>query len=412
MAGGGSPPENDRIPAGYTFLGQFLIHDISFDATSIFEQQRDPQAEWNFRTPALELDSVYGGGPRVTPHLYSREDPDKLLLGPDGHDVSACDVPRNQQGTALIGDPRNDENLILSQLHFAFLRFHNRVVDLVRDARAVPPGDVFRQAQAIVRRHYQWIVLHEYLPLVCSEAVVIRVLGGARRFYRWAIEPFIPVEFSAAAFRFGHAQVRSAYRVNDDFEAPLLTNRPYPGGDLRGGRTVSRQLSVDWSYFFRIDRLVAPQRSLRIDTRIADGLFELPAWVVPGEANPARRSLPYRTLQRGVDLGLPSGQDVARLMEGCVGEQPLTPAETWEGTPFADEPAPLWYYVLREAEKRRHGGVCLGAVGARIVAEVIVGLLEADPESILNVDGWRPGLPARRSGTFTIADLLEFAGVA
>src|SRR4051794_18542078 len=131
-------PDNPASTAGFTFLGQFLDHDMTFDPTSSLARRQDPEAIRNFRIPALDLDSVYGGGPGASPHLYDvtvdngqttffvEPNPGSNTVSIDGS--LRYDVPRNSQLTALTGDPRNDENLIISQLHLAFLRFHNRVV--------------------------------------------------------------------------------------------------------------------------------------------------------------------------------------------------------------------------------------------------------------------------------------------
>jgi Animal haem peroxidase len=204
-------PNNPKMTAGMTFLGQFIDHDISFDTTSSLERQTDPQQITNFRVPTLALDSVYGIGPLGSPHLYDQSPSGqgiKFLTEPTGT-PNKFDVPRNSQMVALIADPRNDENLIVSQLHLAFLRFHNNVVDHVKNNTGLAdPEDVFTEAQRVVRWHYQWILVHEFLELTCGATVVNEVLANGRKFYRFKTEPFIPVEFSVAAYRFGHSQVR------------------------------------------------------------------------------------------------------------------------------------------------------------------------------------------------------------
>src|SRR5437763_10303698 len=114
--------ENPTVTAGYTYLGQFIDHDITFDPVSVLTAANDPDALTDFRTPRLDLDSVYGRGPDDVPFLY---DPDgvHLLIGrnAEGDD----DLPRNSNGRALLGDPRNDDNLIVSQLTQGFLKYHN-----------------------------------------------------------------------------------------------------------------------------------------------------------------------------------------------------------------------------------------------------------------------------------------------
>src|SRR3954454_11988032 len=111
-----------RLPAGYTYFGQFVDHDITFDPVSSLTRQNDPDALTDFRTPRFDLDSLYGAGPSDQPYLY-KPDGVSLALAPGG-----IDLQRNGDGRALIGDPRNDENLIVSQLQVAFINFHNAVV--------------------------------------------------------------------------------------------------------------------------------------------------------------------------------------------------------------------------------------------------------------------------------------------
>jgi hypothetical protein len=411
--------DNPRIPAGYTFLGQFLDHDITFDPTSSLEQQNDPNALHNFRTPAFELDSLYGGGPGVTPFLYDRNTFGKLLLVE--HDASRVDVPRNLQDVALIGDPRNDENLIVSQLHAAFARFHNEVLEKHTSGR---PDQRFTQAQALVRWHYQWMVLHDFLERIVGRALIDEVLAlppGQRVYRPRGEDAFIPVEFSVAAYRFGHSQVRAGYSINAGFGAALFPDdaeAPQSGPetlarDLRGGQSIQAAEAVDWTRFFDFGGASRPQPGKKIDTRLNTRLLKLPATVVPATLPPELRSLAVRNLQRGEMMGLPSGQAVARAMR-----LPVLPEEQlWSDAPaFRGAPAPLWYYILKEAQEQQDPefnttGTRLGPVGGRIVAEVFIGLLQADRQSFLGMHpDWKPHLGAT-PGQFTLVDLLRVARV-
>lgn len=395
---------NPEMPAGFVFLGQFVDHDITFDPTSSLERQNDPEAIENFRTPLLELDNVYGAGPGANPYLYeTRSGTTQLLI-----DAAAPrDLPRNSVGTALIGDPRNDENLIISQMQLAFLKFHNAVVAEVKD---------FATAQQLVRWHYQWIVLHEFLPLLVGEDMVHSIYTGnnystGRRYYNWRNQPFIPVEFAVAAYRYGHSQVPARLQVNDVFRANGSRKIPMfdvnelgdaDPDDLSGFGARSPRRFVDWKYLFDTGD-GAHQPSDRIDTVLSGPLFELPFFVESNEIS----SLAQRNLIRGRTYGLPTGQDVARAM----GEYPLTPDELAEVREWGfDEATPLWYYILREA-KVREDGKRLGPVGGRIVAEVLIGLLEGDRLSFVQADPqWRPML-GRTPGHFQMVDLLDVAGV-
>jgi hypothetical protein len=328
--------------------------------------------------------------------MYDVNDPDKMLLGVNDQGLPH-DVPRNSQGRALVGDPRNDVHLIISQLHLAFLLFHNRIVDFLREQN-VPPGDVFAEAQRLVRWHYQWVVVHEFLPLTAGLEIVADVLENGPRFYRYQQRPFIPVEFADAAYRYGHSQIRAVYHLNDQAQG-----RVFP--ECAGACQVPESKTIDWRAFFALDEAQPPQQTRRIDARLVHPLIDLPLAVVGDTEIPEYHSLAVRDLLRGNALDLPSGETVARVM----GIEPLSQEELkltrfgWQGE------TPLWYYVLKESEMREDGER-LGAVGGRIVAEVLIGLIDADPRSYRSVDpSWQPSLPSARTGTFAMADLLRFA---
>ncbi len=410
------------FPAGFTYLGQFVDHDITFDQTPIEQRAVDPDALVSFRTPRLDLDSLYGGGPQRSPRLYDPQSTPpaaKLLVGvnPPGP-FEPEDLPRDDTGLALVGDPRNDENLIIAQLHLMFIRFHNAVVDILVARGVVPEKDLFEEARRLVRWHYQWIVAHEFLHHVVghstADAVFARGAAGAPptvhlTHFTFEGEPFIPLEFSGAAFRFGHSLVRPDYAINDTLgrAIPIFPRDGGEEGDHLGGlRRLPKGLKIDWRRFFLLQRGLGPRfprAGHLIDTSIAPALFDL-----PGD-----RALPLLNLRRGQKLELPSGQDVATRME----IPQLKPAELDfdQRLPAASRTAllaatPLWYYVLAEAQSRR-GGACLGPVGGRIVAEVLVGLLAGDPDSYLSRDPtWLPDklIPKRRD--FEMADLIRLAG--
>jgi Animal haem peroxidase len=417
------------IPAGFTYLGQFIDHDITFDPVSSLQRLQDPDGLRDFRTPRLDLDSLYGDGPNNNPFMY---DPDvdngktTFLIGKNEADED--DLPRNTlgrssqgwpRGRALIGDPRNDENIIVSQLHLLFLKFHNKVVEVVRKRFPGLEGDdLFIEAQRVTRWHYQWLVVHDFLRRVVGKAVIKDILveqtytagGGAvgrRRdvkllFYSWRREPFMPVEFSAAAYRFGHSMIRGDYRLNKttEDEIPIFTRGRLliEKGDLRGFRPLPSGFAVDWSFFFEVGDAGNLQRARKIDTKLVERLRYVSAVDPPN-------ALAVRNLRRGRALGLPTGERVAQAM----GLEPiLIPAlgSTRFGGLF-DGRAPLWYYILREAEVLGRGQR-LGPVGGRIVAEVLLGLLKGDRFSYVNDPTWVPHLPAAKSGTFTLADLVTF----
>jgi hypothetical protein len=416
-------PNNPALTAGFTFLGQFIDHDITFDPTSSLARRQDPESIRNFRIPALDLDNVYGGGPAASPHLYDQtvdggrttllveQIPGSDAVSADGNIRS--DVPRNAQQVALVGDPRNDENLILSQFHLVLLRFHNRVVDDVRAdlGAAVTAAEIFAEAQRVVRWHYQWLVLHEFLTRTVGPETMAALEKHGRRFYTWRHDPYIPVEFSVAAYRFGHSQVRPSYRANfgtsktDPAQQffglifqPSARNLHDPD-DLRGGRRAPRRF-IDWQTFFDFgDALVRPNK--KIDTTLSSVLFAL-----LGQPSGEPTSLAIRNLLRNLTMGVPSGQRVARAMQ----LPSLTGADLEDlHDVHLHNRTPLWFYVLREAQVAADGQY-LGPVGGGIVAEVIRGLVEGDSQSYLNqYPDWTPTYGT--GGDFTAADLLRAAGV-
>ncbi len=425
----GTNPDNPTMTAGSTFAGQFTDHDITFDQTSALGVPQNPLTSLNSRTPALDLDSVFGGGPANRPDLYVAN-PDgsvgpKLKIGTGGvHE----DVPRFPNGdgsyTAILGDPRNDENLMTAGLHCAHILFYDRVVDELNalDLSAFPaavgadlsnPSVVFQVARQVTQWHYQWLVVNEHLAQMCGEAMVNDVLTKGNKFYRPPRgDAFMPIEFGGAAYRFGHSMVRPSYRANftsgtgdstsptaasffglvfnsleagtAGFNGPVTTDRD----DLLGGYPAPRRY-IGWQTFFDFgDGQV--KNNKKIDTTVSSVLFTLPAPTIaptltgPGQTSPAQPALvlPQRNLLRQLTWGLPSGQGVAAAM----GVAPLSPADLADigsvYSPFASS-TPLWYYVLAEA-KVASNGLTLGPVGGRIVAETLIGLLRADPTSYLS----------------------------
>jgi Animal haem peroxidase len=407
FAGNRLNPSNTQSVAGTTFLAQFMAHDITFDAVSPLGRPAEVSKTPNARTPAFDLESLYGGGAALAPQLYDADEHAKFRVDRSGRYE---DVPRAENGTPLVGDPRNDQTAILAGFHAAFLLFHNRLVDRVGaglDARAA-----FERARRETRWHYQWLILDEFLPHVVGRELVDDVLKNGRRVYRPSGKPFLPVEFSAGAFRFGHSMIRPSYRLNfeGDGGKPFfaMTFDPAENGkadpnDLRGGFRSPRRY-VDWQSFFDFgDGMAGPSK--RIDTRISTPLFQLPLGAIPTREPP--QSLIQRDLLRHVTWGLPSGQAIARELGAPV----IDPFDLRELKPFGhglDRSTPLWYYVLKEAELVQ-GGTKLGPVGGRIVAETVIGLLELDRSSFLHAKPrWKPTVAGAKFGT---VDLLTFAGV-
>jgi hypothetical protein len=417
----GTNPDNPTMTAGSTFVGQFIDHDITFDQTSQLGIPQNPLTSPNARTPALDLDSVFGGGPGIRPDLYAAN-PDgsvgpKLKIGSGGvHE----DVPRvaNGDGTysALLGDPRNDENLMIAGLHCAHILFYNRVLDELGnlDLSAFPtaqnsqdtPYGAFLQARQVTLWHYQWLLVNEHLPQIAGQQVVEDVLQNGNRFYDPAPgDAFMPIEFGAAAYRFGHSMVRPSYRANfsggtgdsasptkDPFfalvfdpsiPAPEFSAPPtFDRDDLLGGFPAPRRY-IGWQTFFDLgDGQV--KNNKKVDTTISSVLFTLPLPAIAPHTQTSPSVLPQRNLLRQLTWSLPSGQAIA----GVIGIAPLTGGDLADirevYRPFATN-TPLWYYLLAEA-KAINGGLHLGPVGGRIVTETLIGLLRADPNSYLSAD--------------------------
>lgn len=456
------PSDTERgessVPAGFPLFAQFIDHEITLDLTSSLKAERDPVGQKNFRTPRLDLDSMYGDGEEGSAFLYDQERDGKLLLHEPDFDVIDGDDPpdglydlnRTRQGRAITIDPRNDENEPLSQLLVAFLRFHNHVVDYITtgpgadetfelvadedtedDEETSESGesgksgsaereDVFETAQRLVRYHYQWAIRYDFLPTVCDKSVLEEIETDGRRHFLQSDPAAIPVEFAVAAYRYGHSRIRTAYRMNEDSgEIRLFPDmHPAEGSNgsmeetLRGFTVVEPDHVADWSLFFDYGA-TETQSARKIDPKLADPLFELP-FVGPE----GLQSLATRNLLRGSKLGLPAGQRLASAM----GYDPI-PNETLQTADGSydevlrrnrrgvEDEAPAWYYILAEAELQ-NDGERLGAVGSRIVGEVIDGLLDLDETSVFSraPHDWEPVLPNLTDGDhYRIADVLKFA---
>jgi hypothetical protein len=319
-------------------------------------------------------------------------------------------------GTAITGDPRNDENMMIAGLHCAFILFHNRQVDDARSNGKTYPDD-YNQARQLTTWHYQWMVLHEFLPLFVGPDMVDDVLQNGRHFYTVGLgQAFMPVEFQGACYRFGHSMVRPSYRANlkgnNDgsaffgfiFDPGQISGSPDPT-DLRGGSRAPRRF-IGWQTFFDFgDGQI--KRNKQVDTHISSPLFTLPLRAIASGDPPT--VLPQRNLLRHLTWSLPSGQSIATAM----GIPALSKQDLSELKPYNfDTSTPLWYYALKEAQLSE-SGLHLGLVAGRIVAEVLVGLIESDPNSYVNVNpNWAPTVPIKNASLgFRMTDFLTYAGV-
>lgn len=476
---------NSSIRPVYTYWGQFIDHDLTAntDRDDVLAITRgdmggsqkfvalspaDVQEKLtNLRQPALNLDSLYGDGPTSTaPDAVPYQDGKRFVLGqttavqgpppfapiPPVTDT-ARDLPRDNDKVALIGDGRNDENLVVAQLHVAFLRFHNEVVGLVEAADpAMDAPAVFAEARRLVRWTYQWLVVHDFLETITRTGTVSAVLTNPKPLFDPSdADVFMPLEFSVAASRFGHSMVRGAYDWNRNFgvAAPgqpagapravfeqlfQFTGKPAdPGFSMAGAPTLPSNWPVEWDRL--VDVPTSPTNGVRfarkIDTRLAPPLFTMiNEGEDPADSFPVRtilKNLAMRNLLRGYKLAIPTGQAVVEALrtklnvpgQPDVLPEPLSTTQLLSGPNEAAGAAlasggfltatPLWFYVLKEAEVE--GGDSLGTVGSRIVAETIIGQIRKDPDSYLRTDpAWTPVLPNGRTLS-TITDLLEVAKV-
>ena len=437
-------PLDSTIPAVFTYLGQFIDHNITAQTDREIGVSRIATPDGNVmditplpsdevveklvngRRPKLDLNQVYGDGPGLGTNPSPTEADELFDLATLDFNVvtdpPGFDVPRQDDGTAIIADMRNNENLNISQLHCAFLLFHNKVAAGL--PAAFSKDQRYIRARQLVRWAYQYIVLNDYLPNVCDPVVVNNVVTNGLRYYAPDNDLlFMPLEFSVAAFRFGHSMIRPEYQINAT-TLPLTTILSV-GGLLAGGPPPKLAATniIAWHNFASIGGHPAPQMARRIDPLISQSLGNLPVFL-PGSttimAGALLQHLARRNLLRGFLLSIPTGQAVADGMQ----TMPLTPAEL-QGPPGTaiynavvgggfDTATPLWFYLLREADVQQNGNR-LGSVGSRIVAETLTALVRRDSASYINNledNAVKPNGIDVGGGTIiaTIADLLKFSG--
>ena len=443
MASDGVSNDLENFPSGLVYFGQFIDHDITKDSTKLdTHPYPEPEQTTNKRTPCFDLDSVYGGGPASyegVPHednIYESigSDAETLRIDPvkvDTEDkrvpVILADIPRRADATPVIPEARNDENLVISQIHVLFLRFHNRLIDLLHDPEMLTllghPGEtIFNAARRLVRWHYQWIVLNDFLPKIVLDSVFCRLVveGRPPRLFRTypGQSLALPVEFTIAAFRFGHSMVRDSYLLNEVTSPTLSEILNFTA------RRLDINHLIDWPRF--VGGAEAVNIAQRINTTIAKGLYALSDRIIVLFRGVAGTStefvLPRRTLLRGSRVGLPSGQEAcvkAKMPALCIDPR----HRDYDMLKKNDmlKRTPLWYYLLYEAEvagmgqtaEGAVGGQRLGLLGSTIVAEVIIGMLRADKESFVHHRWEPPLLPTpggvqQTKGIDSLRDLTDF----
>lgn len=410
----GPDDSQSTIPAIFTYFGQFIDHDTTArtdrdgSVTSIGRNEPigrlDPDLIVgnlrNGRRPSFDLDSVFGEAPAlagaagshparsVSQKLY---DPDfQLRLFEDGgrRDV----VREGPKRTAVIPDARNDENINLSQLQYAMLKFYNRV----HQAQTAPSdAQNHIRARQLCGWAFQYVVVHDWLKTVCEPLIVEDTLANGPRFFGPAAGrggAFMPLEFSAAGFRFAHSMIRPSYRANAAAPlVPIMDMLGFAANDqffepASSGVDQLKQLyAIDWNFFVRGGSHT--QFARKIDSRISRGLGHLN--LEGRSTDPVLSHLARANLLRGKNLSIPTGQ----AMADAFGVNFLTPKEIVDGenqairdvleANYFHHRSPLWYYVLREAAVQQ-GGERLGEVGSRIVCETIIGMIKYDLNSYLH----------------------------
>jgi Animal haem peroxidase len=402
---------------GYTYFGQFVGHDLTYDSTPLAGPYTEPEKTPNFRTATFDLDHVYAGGPAGSPYLYEGEEgAETFKIGATVPTGYRRDLPI-ARGHLLIGDlqdTRNVDNVLLRQLHVLFLKFHNEAIrqlqtnpELASAANSSGQGSVFERARRLVCWHYQWIIRHDYMPRILHNDVWH--YQQQRTSAAPGSEFSVPIEFALAAFRFGHSMVRNAYRLNCRHKRVLIGELMELG---QKAEPISDDDLVEWGTFFDgLPTSGPPASSSFIETSVSLAMHGLS----PGTIRLANKlevidpsNLPVRTLLRGARAQLPSGQEAAAALrkEGKIqAEDCLTPlqltADTCNesgnalGRNGLERNTPLFYYVLKEAELKGEG-LTLGPVGSHIVSHVIQNALEADPDGYLSVAGPEWKLPRWR----------------
>lgn len=413
---------DSNVPAGYTFFAQFVDHDITLDTTSDLHGNALSKGEIaklpNLRSPTLDLDCVYGFGPEANPHLYHGERAPGRLR--EGNHANPDDVARSESGTALIGDPRNDENIFVSQMQLLLIRFHNKVYDSV--VAKYDASKRFEEAQKIARHHYQYIVVHDFLRRICDESVFDFALKCAEKPNKYPLvykldkhgKLPMPVEFSGAAYRFGHTTVRQTYAANgESTEVDLFDER----FGTEGFSSLPTDLVVDWRFLLEVDKCVPPQMTKAFDLKFPDELIRMPDPIVGRKASDDDRSLAFRNLLRGNTLSLPSGQDVAAALKSAGYPISLAHAKLKlsevipndpQTNPFVDQ-TPLFYYLMREAEILGKGNR-MGPVGSAIILEVMLGGLLYCESSFLSEKNFKPlaCIKGKGNSKLNLADIVRY----
>ena len=436
--------ENPSIPSGYTYLLQFVAHDLVQSAIPLSIAGRLGAGTSNARRTPLKLESLYGSGPVGSPHLYALDAPDddrrtKLQLGRmrwkfepartgcpfrdiarvKAENVTGIDrsIPgvRTALAQALVGDPRNDDHAIISQLTAMFAMLHNALIDLIRRREPASPGSArfgaafrrFQCAREALTAIYHDVLREDAMRRVLHPAIHAAYAGADAGFMdqpdpsgEWKI----PFEFSHGAFRFGHAMVRPEYRINDTSKHDLSNTLEKTSTNDPANMPLDETWMVQWSRFFEINGST-PNYSRRIGPYLSDALGH--DQIFASFDGTQRVGLLYRDLFGSALAGMWSVNalidEIATRRPDFVGQSQLLADHSYRAErirewfksvatyawltaadveTLSNEP-PLPFFVRFEAMHQAEGRH-LGTLGSIIVAEVIFGALATNPRQQLS----------------------------
>lgn len=432
-----SPQPNPRIPAIFTFVGQFIDHDLTMNAVNLTLDQTGNAVVEN-ASPTIDLDNIYGPRKVLNNALLAPGEDGKPYSIFDNHGKfklkpigKGFDIPRppkpDDKGLqpAFITDARNDENQLVLQIHVLLMRVHNKLIEQMKT------DDVDKVRRELVT-NFQSVVLNEYLPLIIEPKTLEFVLSEIRKpdFGKLKHKPLrnlvdgtnvvrMPHEF-AIGFRFGHSQLRPAYKLNSNPAVALFNNRHDDGADdLRGSRPLAEDHVIDWDIFYpqtppANENPPNVHQSLLIDGKITPPVFDLPETAIPDDIKFVG-NLPHRNLIRSRMVGVVSGEELAEFY-GVPHSEQVTPGDIVDKNApqhvldlFRHDghfKTPLWYYILKEAEVK-YGGQMLGPLGSRLVAEVLAGALFYGNEFRFGSDpDWKSAITG--SNVVTMRDLINY----
>lgn len=373
---------NNRILQGYTYFGQFIAHDV-LEATN-------PKCRSRFVTPQLNLDSLYGD--------FNYGNKWRTLFHANGKFVhnqdDQHDLVRAADGKALIPEQRNDENVIIAQLHVFWQRVHDAIVESesLNTNLEIAVGSARRKTILT----FQLLTLTDFAPLIFTDLVYDQYFKNHRTYLEPRVSG-IPLTFSRAAFRFGHSLVRQNYRLNQNQSSEDLKDLLQGN---RSDRRIPATMAINWELFFTDKH--GENTSFLVDPVITTTMENVP------NCEPATQeiNIASQNLMAGAILG--SGHDLVQSLLAqpngltMASDLALSPLQDL-GPPFKGldgmtiQELPLWPYILLEASQVSRG-FRLGPLGSIICAETFRWMIESSSISIY------------KKGQFNSADVMRAMG--